>query len=342
MSHFTVLVIGPDVEKQLQPFHEFECTGTDDEFVQDLDILEDARAEFPNSTRSMVRLVDGTVCSRYDERFGHTDPTTGARSWTLPADADQFEEPYPSLAEYLRAERHEHFVVGAGQEPDLADTHKYGYALVDEHGEVIKAVRRTNPNKKWDWWVLGGRWAGHLRLKPGAIGQMGRRGQRMSVESTGRADRAFKGDVDFEGMRAAAADEQGVHYDRVREVIADRDWRSWETIREVDHPGSIEAARVAYHAQPVIADLAATNLLGMYDSPDRYRVTRDEFVAAARDASYSTFALLKDGEWYESGRMGWWGTASDKKEPSVWNREFSKLVDGLPDDTLLSIIDCHI
>ena len=27
MSHFTVMVIGPDIADQLQPFHEFECTG---------------------------------------------------------------------------------------------------------------------------------------------------------------------------------------------------------------------------------------------------------------------------------------------------------------------------
>lgn len=27
--------------------------------------------------------------------------------------------------------------------------------------------RRTNPNAKWDWWVVGGRWTGLLMLKPG-------------------------------------------------------------------------------------------------------------------------------------------------------------------------------
>lgn len=35
MSHFTVLVIGPNYEEQLAPYHEFECTGCDDEYVQD-------------------------------------------------------------------------------------------------------------------------------------------------------------------------------------------------------------------------------------------------------------------------------------------------------------------
>ena len=38
MSHFTVLVIGDDVEKQLQPYHEYECTGVKDEYVKWIDL----------------------------------------------------------------------------------------------------------------------------------------------------------------------------------------------------------------------------------------------------------------------------------------------------------------
>ena len=44
MSHFVVLVVGNDIEKQLQPFHEFECTGIDDEYVQDVDITDEVLA----------------------------------------------------------------------------------------------------------------------------------------------------------------------------------------------------------------------------------------------------------------------------------------------------------
>ena len=34
MSHFTVMVIGKEPEKQLQPYHEYECTGIKDEYVK--------------------------------------------------------------------------------------------------------------------------------------------------------------------------------------------------------------------------------------------------------------------------------------------------------------------
>jgi len=55
-----------------------------------------------------------------------------------------------------------------------------------------------------------------------------------------------------------------------------------------------------------------------------------------------TFAILKDGEWYERGKMGWWAIVTDEMEDDKWDAEFKKLIDGLPDDTLISIYDCHI
>lgn len=46
MSHFSVLVVGDNVEVQLAPYHEFECTGRDDQYVQEIDETEEARAEY--------------------------------------------------------------------------------------------------------------------------------------------------------------------------------------------------------------------------------------------------------------------------------------------------------
>jgi hypothetical protein len=55
-----------------------------------------------------------------------------------------------------------------------------------------------------------------------------------------------------------------------------------------------------------------------------------------------TFAVLKDGQWYERGEMGWWGIVIDGKEDEQWEQEFDKLLSELPEDTLLSVYDCHI
>jgi hypothetical protein len=52
--------------------------------------------------------------------------------------------------------------------------------------------------------------------------------------------------------------------------------------------------------------------------------------------------VVKDGQWYEKGKMGWFACVADEKDEDVWDREFAALLDGLPDDTLLTVVDCHI
>lgn len=56
----------------------------------------------------------------------------------------------------------------------------------------------------------------------------------------------------------------------------------------------------------------------------------------------STFAVVKDGEWYERGEMGWWGCVSNEMDENEWGNKVRELLEGLPDETLISIVDCHI
>lgn len=66
MSHFSVMVRVPAktpasyiekaVAKMLQPFHEFECTGVDDEYVQNIDETVAALASYESSTSSKSYL----------------------------------------------------------------------------------------------------------------------------------------------------------------------------------------------------------------------------------------------------------------------------------------------
>lgn len=55
-----------------------------------------------------------------------------------------------------------------------------------------------------------------------------------------------------------------------------------------------------------------------------------------------TFAVVKDGEWYEKGEMGWWGITRNEKAEAKWDKEFKKLLKGLPKDTLVTLVDAHI
>lgn len=54
------------------------------------------------------------------------------------------------------------------------------------------------------------------------------------------------------------------------------------------------------------------------------------------------FAIVKEREWYESGKMGWWAVVTNEKDPHVWDEEVKKLIAELPQDTLITMVDCHI
>jgi len=68
-----VIVIGENVDEQLAPYHEFECTGID-EYIEEVDELEDLLNEYKTEKVRALKSPDGEVFSFYDDRF-YRDPT---------------------------------------------------------------------------------------------------------------------------------------------------------------------------------------------------------------------------------------------------------------------------
>lgn len=307
MSHFTVLVIGENVDHQLAPFHEFECTGENDQYIVDEDIT--------------------------DELDLPENPTM-----------EQIEDALGSYGLEDRIVDDESKVEKVGDECK----HKYGYAIVKD-GVLVKAVRRTNPNRKWDWYQVGGRWSGLLRLKPGAAGEHGQRSWMNRDEAINQSqfcDSALKKDIDFEAMRQEAADEAAKRWDEAHAIIGDRTWQTWEQVlatvtKAPEGQGLWDYRRKFYHGQEALKELRQK-----FDNPfadlDEYLTPREKYVNTARNAAGTTFAVLKDGEWYEKGEMGWWGAVANEQDQDDWNAQFAKLIDDLPEDTRLTVVDCHI
>ena len=361
MSHFSVMVIGQDVEKQLAPYHEFECTGTVNEYVQTIDQLPDLLESFNKNTRTMLRGPEGELVSAYDERFyreqteeekkgkSHLDASSKIRfvpeGWT---EQEVVVNEFMSLIDLIRYETGDDFpILQEGEDPDLHDRCKWGWARVNAAGEVIEYTYRTNPNTQWDWYQIGGRWSGFLKLKQDAAGSLGHRGLMGSCanDGEGRADVALKGAIDFEGMRDEAGAKAAANWDKAAEAkisagfAADATWDSWEVVRE-RHPGNIEAAREEYHAQGAMK--AVDKALNLWDGADDYLTPRDEFIQQARDSALVLFAMVKDSKWFAKGEMGWFGMSTDSMTQAEWNRKVNELLDELPDDTLITIVDCHI
>ena len=320
MSHFTVLVIGDDVGKQLAPFHEFECTGTDDEYVQEIDETTDVLAR----TKPVEEGGEGETLEEALEYFDFSDERGN--------------------------------IVHSMSAINRAGPHQYRYAHVTDDGKLIHAVKRTNPNAHWDWWKIGGRWAGCFKLKLGHMGKLGEHSLGIPRPASDRADQCFKKGVDMEAMRTENRARAASQYDAWEQATAGLPQaKTWAAIceevkalAEVD-PSAIGieswhvVARVQYQSQARVKACSRDEALRWCrDAIAEFSPTREQYIQAAEDETAVPHAIVHEGKWLESGEMGWWGVVHNEKDPAEWNRVFRALWESLPDDTMVTLVDCHI
>ena len=220
----------------------------------------------------------------------------------------------------------------------------YGYEVDKETGEY---GYWENPNKKWDWWVLGGRWSGKLLLKPGAEGEIGDSGFFGPEAKPGYVDQAKKKDIDFDGMMEGAAIDAREQFAKVMKALKGitEKPKTWSQIRSESE--TIEKAREVYHSQPAIVALREAKLRSYANCEiEHYHLheddSEDKYVNDCRCKAVQTFAVLIDGKWYERGEMGWFGVVSDEKLRYDWSAQFTDIIDSISEDAILSIVDCHI
>lgn len=222
----------------------------------------------------------------------------------------------------------------------------------DEKGEWHE-YSTYNEHSKWDWYLLGGRWRGFFKLKKGKSGLLGESGVGGN-DPMYDVDRAKKGDIDFEFMMNEARIKAEDRYKKAMEVIGQYDkvtpWKDF-TKRIDSGEIDIDQARKLYHSQHRVVAVSKFNeenhdesikIFGWDGEVEDFNKTLEEYVDTAGKESIITFAVLKDGKWYERGSMGWWGIVSNEMEDGEWTRKFYELVMGLPDDTVLSVYDVHI
>jgi hypothetical protein len=281
MSHFSVIVIGSNPEAQLAPYHEFECTGINDEHVQEVDITEEVRGDI-ESEGSVEAAV---IYNLGDDR-----------------------------------------IISDVSELDLNDLHKYGYAIIKD-GELVKAVNRTNPNKKWDWYSVGGRWSGFFKHKNGQL-----------------VDVIQKSNIDFGGMLADKAIASKREYEQFASVISGLEFpKTWSAVCEEFGSKRIDEARDAYHSQPAIQALQEARIYRLSNcTVEHFGNDEQSFVASQACAVLSAYAIVQDSNWYAKGEMGWFGMSNDEITQDEWNTKVTELINALPDDAMLSLYDCHI
>lgn len=361
MSHFSVMVITKTQPSQeelgriLQPWHEYECTGVDDEYVVDVDRTDEALEEFAKP-QCVVVLADGRVASRWAEEFYTSEPEDkdwGRKTFVLPSGAREEEIP----AEQARAHG-----VGYATLKDCAEEYFGG---VVRNGRVYD---RTNPNKKWDWWQLGGRYSGLFAPSydpdkdPANIetcwlcGGTGKRPDMVcengcnGCKGTGKmvkwptqwkavGSQVRRADLPLEALRTISELKAVKAWQKWQKIVAGRPVPDWDRLRDTLE---IEKAHEAYNSNPVITELRKAGYDSWNYDMANLLLTQEQVAAQARARAVSTYAMVRAGKWYQRGEMGWFGMSSDEVDRGEWDAQFNKMLDELAPGDWLSVVDCHI
>ena len=79
------------------------------------------------------------------------------------------------------------------------------------------------------------------------------------------------------------------------------------------------------------------------DNPDSFKVDQDIYVRRARNNALSAYAVIDEANgWVSKGKMGWFGMSSDNQSEDAWAQALYDAINALPDDELVTVIDCHI
>lgn len=315
MSHFTVGVIleNPkgdnekfqrELEKALEPFQENNEGDCPKQYLQFNSVTEEEKENYGTGTITKVRCPDGKLVCPWDEMF-RVKGTIGIcfgseRSHKVPENAgfEEVEIPYKEL--YPTFEQYIEESCGYKLDEEMQD---YGYW--------------ENPNAKWDWWSVGGRWRDTLLVK----GEDYIKGERsfFNLSEDKQAPDGYTwasggriGDIDFKKSM------QGEYEKAIRfwEIVVDG-----QPLKD----GEKEPFNVYKHEY----------YIEQYGTKENY---------AEQQSTFSTYALLIDGKWISRGEMGWFGVDDSTKErKKAYLEKFKEVMSAEENqDKLFVVVDCHI
>ena len=320
MSHFAVIVVGENVEKQLEPYAEQDMK---EEYRKFEDIEDSSLEEYKNKEVDIVVFSDGSLHHKYEEQFRYNPPGVFSTEWKYPEDSTirkgNFNELYKTFEEYMEKWH------GTRQRDE--ETGRYGFWY--------------NPNAKWDWYSVGGRWTGYFKAKENSVGELGRPGVFDNKPKNGWFDIIKVKDLDIDGMLESSIKEANETYDELEKILNGRPLPSWNDIRE-KHGENIDAAREEYRSLEVVIDLNKANFFSFGDLVEVFGKNREEYILKQKNNTMVPFAVVKDGVWYQKGEMGWFGMSSDEMTQDEWNNQFWKMIMSLDSETTLTMVDCHI
>lgn len=181
--------------------------------------------------------------------------------------------------------------------------------------EQDNQITTYNPKSKWDWYSLGGRWEGTLKLKDGVkpIKESEKSWCNIDkVSEDGYTDFAQVKDIDFSPNM--------------------KDKKHLERFWDVNILG-----------KPLLSGEKEEDFYSFYNSnyyKNQYG-SKKEYVRCQTE--FMTYALLYNGVWYEPSEMGWFGcTDANKNDYQQYREFFRKTINSLSPEDYIAVVDCHI
>lgn len=343
MSHFTVLVTGEDIFEQMNPYNEDVCREEFEHVLFD-EILPQSAGHL--SKKEVIKWVGKTLREDNESIL------------FLPQDS-----------------------VGYTDFKNLYFEHSVRlFVYYDKSGRLMAVKRLVHESGHWDWFMIGGRWHGSLLAKEGhteipilhpdydivaLAGGAHSKYYRDNVENPvfeGGVNQLLLKDIDFDAMRKIRIENEIKFRDRFKKAIGSNVYtkfsENWELDKHVKEREKIalieddeqrftalqkhrEVVRNDYNDLPAVKALAKEFKdswnLGNYDTDWDNRMM---IIEKTRIRTYAQITL--DGKWEAHGKMGWFGMSDDKMEESAWVDHQNAMLDSLPGETLISIIDAHV
>jgi len=216
------------------------------------------------------------------------------------SDWQDVKDEYPTFEDYLE--------IHCGYKKDKK-TGKYGYW--------------ENPNAKWDWYTLGGRWLGNLLIKKevfvedeAGLGTPGTFGNDVANTPNGYTwvDICKINLVEWDKMKEVA------EFELLQNEGVDGD--IWEILINEQHPKRNSYYKASYYKEK-------------YKNKENY---------VRSQVSFGTYAVITpDGKWNAPGDMGWFGcsSASGEEEKEFHDRFHENFIEPF-NNKYIAIMDCHI
>jgi len=349
MSHFTVLIAAKneaDLEHKLEGY--YEQGDESDWFMEFNDHEAEWRNEYENNSTERIKTPDGEHLEPWDKRFKVAeDPSKPFFTKTvIPEDYERVEVPFRLMFPTFEA------------------------FVEDWHGQKERPYGYLgNPNAKWDWYLIGGRWTGLLKLKAEValqeeiIAGNGRPGIMTSPnDDPTQCDWTLSKYVDWEGILTAQLENKMSSYHSFQEALAnvvfpkdeyvDEEENVLKRARETwnDNTGRGENCRKFFRTQTdflrnCLADIELWDKgIHFFDTfeecADRMYKTEDEY-REIFCADALTFAYVDtEGMWHEKAEMGFW--AMTRNENEKYDKEFWEFIKSLDDEQRVYVVDCHI